>query len=278
MEPKPLRSYPRPFKEPRQERIYRRLLLIGPGPAAFYRDACRLMTTEPPFDSITHLVAHLLREIESAMRAVVEPILDRPRDLEQQRTSGDEKHQAAIRIVLRGLDIPETSSVAQAWLQVSGQKNDYALPARAHRDALAQPRRLDQEFLRFWSNMEAIFDVVLQKYEARYLASHQTLDALLGKAVPTQGDVHLLRNQVPNNLVAFGYFFDNLNSPAWLEPLRAGGFFGHPPDPDYDDEQGTVRFPGWPSRAIWHVWHRSSQEQFWTLHFRFLKRRMPVFI
>ena len=58
------------FSDSRQERIYRRLLLIGPGPAAFYRDACFLMTTKHSLSTTTHLVSHLLRDIESALRDV----------------------------------------------------------------------------------------------------------------------------------------------------------------------------------------------------------------
>jgi hypothetical protein len=40
---------PEPFRfsEERQEHIYQRLLLIGPGPAAFYLDACRMMDGNP---------------------------------------------------------------------------------------------------------------------------------------------------------------------------------------------------------------------------------------
>lgn len=51
------------FQDPRQERIFRGLRLVGPGPASFYRDACQLMAAEPLLESSAHLVAHLLREI-----------------------------------------------------------------------------------------------------------------------------------------------------------------------------------------------------------------------
>src|SRR5207245_8360237 len=61
------------FTDPRQERIYRRLRLIGPGPAAFYRDACRLMNQSFSFETTANFVAHSLREIESAIRAVLLP-------------------------------------------------------------------------------------------------------------------------------------------------------------------------------------------------------------
>ena len=49
------------------------LTLVGPGRARFFRDACELMDEDPPRATVTHLVSHLLREVESAVRAVVEP-------------------------------------------------------------------------------------------------------------------------------------------------------------------------------------------------------------
>lgn len=59
------------FEDPLDARVYRRLGLLGPGPAAFYADAVRLMSEERPLFSTTHVVGHLLREIESALRAVL---------------------------------------------------------------------------------------------------------------------------------------------------------------------------------------------------------------
>ncbi|MEW6542563.1 MAG: hypothetical protein AB1411_03015 [Nitrospirota bacterium] len=42
------------------------------------------------------------------------------------------------------------------------------------------------------------------------------------------------------------YFFDRLENPHWLEPLKQKGFFGHPPAVVRDEGKGTVRFPPWP--------------------------------
>lgn len=57
---------------PKQSQVYRRLVaLVGPGAAAFYKDACRLMKMDVPLESTTHLVGHLLREIESSLRSVL---------------------------------------------------------------------------------------------------------------------------------------------------------------------------------------------------------------
>jgi hypothetical protein len=42
------------------------------------------------------------------------------------------------------------------------------------------------------------------------------------------------------------YFFDRLENPHWLEPLKQKGFFRNPPAVVRDEEKGTVRFPPWP--------------------------------
>jgi hypothetical protein len=42
------------------------------------------------------------------------------------------------------------------------------------------------------------------------------------------------------------YFFDRLNNPLWVGPLRERGFFRDPPDPVPAGDPGYVRFPPWP--------------------------------
>ena len=59
----------------RQLRIHERLQrLVGPGAASFFFDACRMMEERSLYQSTTHLVAHMLREVESALRDVLEPV------------------------------------------------------------------------------------------------------------------------------------------------------------------------------------------------------------
>lgn len=242
--------------DPRQVRIYDRLALIGPGAAAFYRDACRIMDAEPFLESATHLVSHLLREIESSLRDVLEPIAEHMKGQmthtqgkQTKETSGNKKHQAEIEAILKSLEIPESDSRAQIWLSLAGSTNNYGLHSRAHRDTLARPRPIDQEFRKFWDQMETLFDFVLDKFEAQYLETHRLIDELLMIQSPSTNEVKRLRNHVPNNRISLGYFFDNLISPLWLSILRSEGFFDHPPDPVVDDDQGTIWFPPWPASS-----------------------------
>jgi hypothetical protein len=232
------------FNDSRQERIYRRLLLIGPGPAAFYRDASGLMGMNPALETTTHLVSHALREIESALCAVLEPMGARVQPASKKGQS--DGHAVKIRAILTGLGIPETDSVAQAWLRLSGRDNSRGLASRAHRDALARPRPVDEAFRAFWDEIQAILDAVLEKFETRFLDSFRLLDELLAKPCTEGTDIERLRTKIPNNLITLEYFFEKLTSPAWLNPLLDADFFNQPPAPTCDPDQGTISFPPWP--------------------------------
>ncbi|MGH7392664.1 MAG: hypothetical protein ACREM3_24875 [Candidatus Rokuibacteriota bacterium] len=242
------------FNDPRQERIHRRLLLVGSGPAAFYRDVCRLMAG-PLVDATTHLVAHLLREIESAIRDVL-----LPRGHVEPKGKG--KHRAEIVAILRAYSIGPSDPAAVAWLRLSDEAHDERLAPFAHRDSLGAPRRLIDTFREFVTEVEAIFDVVLQRFEGRFLGSLPVIDELLKKTPPTEADVKVLRGRVPNNDITFEYFFARADAPEWVELLAAEGFFTRPPDPVRDDEKGAIRFPPWPeSRYLSRIADRGELQR-----------------
>lgn len=219
------------FRDPRQERIYRRLLLVGPGPAAFFSDACRLMAAGTPLETTLHLVAHLLREVESALRDVLLPYGFARPDPCPDCGSRPGSHKKDIKAILAAYGFEETEEVAEAWLRVSSWDEDAGLARLAHRNALSRPRPADEALRRAWEEMQTLLEIVLEKFETRFLESFKILDELLTKAAPSAADVKRLRNNVPNNLVAFGYFFDKLQNPAWLPLLRKEGFFTQPPAP-----------------------------------------------
>lgn len=51
-------------------------------------------------------------------------------------------------------------------------------------------------------------------------------------------------SQIGKRDANYKYFFDNLNSPEWIEPLYKEGMFQHPPEPEHEDN--TIGFPIWP--------------------------------
>lgn len=107
---------PRVFCRPRpeaygQQRIYRRLRLIGEGPAKFFFDACELMDEPDARSSTSLLVGHLMREVESAVRAVLEP---------EVVPDGVSRHRRRILGVLEGLGLAEDHPVSRLWLGLPG--------------------------------------------------------------------------------------------------------------------------------------------------------------
>ena len=229
---------------PRQEGISKRLnRLVGPGASVFFEDACWLMEQNKFLSSTTHLVSHLLREIESALRDVLEPFTDVKAYLD---TNGEERHKDEILAILKALEITKDDPVAVAWLGIIGDNNANALHKRAHRDALELPRPFDSEFQEFWFTIEIILDKILGLFESNYLVILKELDTLRSKKQPGKKDAKFLKNNIPNNVVAFNYFFKELTNPYWLQPLFDEGIFSHPSEPVENKEEGTVSYPLWP--------------------------------
>lgn len=226
------------FSDPRQKKIYEELSdLIGKGPASFFRDACWLVANPIVLESSAHLVAHLLRETESALRAVFRPLVN---ESVSQKDENSEKARSEIRSILKELGMEETSSEAQAWFDLS--KKIHGL---AHRYSLEGPRQIG-EISEVWSNALTFLPVILSEIREHFLKWFPILDNLLSHKQPTADDLKKLHNEVPNNIKMRGYFFGRLKNPEWLEPLWDTGFFSHPPKPAQDKEEGTISFPPWP--------------------------------
>jgi hypothetical protein len=234
------------FRDDRQARNYKRLDLVGKGPAAFYKDAHRLISDEPLYESTVNIVSHLLREVESALRAVLLPY-----DFEQPEVcdvcgSKKEMHKRQIKAILTSLDFGRDDDVSKLWLKLADQGDDFGLARKAHRDALAPPRRVDSGFYTMLTEIDTMLDAVLTKFEERFLAAIPILDELLYETPSGKRAVTRLQNDVPNNGILHGYFFHRLNDSAWLVPLNAKEFFAHPPAPVHDTERGIVTYPSWP--------------------------------
>jgi len=251
-----VKKQPFRFADPRQAKIYERLKLIGNAPAAFYKDACRLLSEEPQYASTSHLVGHLLREIDGSLRDVLESGSD------QEITGEKDRHKQSIRIVLGALEIPEADPVAVEWLRLT-QNDDYSLNKRAHRSVLSTVRPVDAEFMELWNRMQVIFDVVLGRFENRFLLWAQKAETLAHEEKPTRDDVKRLRGRLPNNRAALGSFYDKLTSPAWLKPLTEEREFANPPEPVLDAEKGKIGYSGWPqSRYLARMASEAPDEVF----------------
>jgi hypothetical protein len=196
---------PYQFSYPEQSRIYQRLnALVGPGAAAFYKDACCLMEMNSSFESATHLVGHLLREVESSLRAVLKPILENSVKGHKEV----EGHKEEVLAILKTLEISEESTVAQIWLSLTDQNNQNRLPRFAHREDLAPPRVIDESFRDFWRKINVLLNEILDKFETRAVLVQEKLDILLTQSEPSRENINSLRLEIPNSTFALGYFFD----------------------------------------------------------------------
>lgn len=265
----PSSTGPKPFQlEPRQSVINDRLFrLVGPGASDFYKDACRHMFDmsngqNPPI-SITHMVAHAIREVESSLRDVLHPFDDREikkcgecdKTLDiptvfcsscgRVKHTGN-SHKDQIKAILRGLGIKEDEDIAKAWLGIPGK---YGLQKFAHRPGLKASRKPDQEFIDFWNKTEIVLYGVLDKFEAEYSKVFSTIDKIANNEEPQDSDVAYLSSNIPHNQITYERLFTKLDDPKWLSILNKGGFFKELPSPEYGNHEGspTVRYPQWPA-------------------------------
>ena len=87
-----------------------------------------------------------------------------------------------------------------------------ARPAR-----FAKPARpLNREFLDFFTQMEELFELVLERFEERYANVFDRVDLLLGSE-PTVALAAELRQRLPANPVTRRRFFASASA-AWIGP------------------------------------------------------------
>jgi hypothetical protein len=115
----------------------------------------------------------MIRELESSMRAALEPYnvhseeQTQPKAKNKAKKAGEaEGHKADNQAPIKGLDIVEDDPIAEFWLGLAGTFQE-----RTHRNNLEPPCPVNEEYRRFWKQMEEILYVVLDKLEPRYLKS-----------------------------------------------------------------------------------------------------------
>lgn len=217
----------------RQARI-RDLLrsLISYNAADFYVSAVAAFTDDPPRPGAVHLIAHCLREVDGAIREVLEPT---------EKVAG---HRNSIREVLKVLGIDENAPVAMFWFSIGEKDGPRSLPGFAHRRS-GRSRQMDEDFRALFAGLEEVFAAVLERYRHVYVEVVNRLDQLLITSNPGRADVVALNARFPANLMTRQYFFARAGS-AWLAPLHLEDQFGQPPEPAIDDEDGTISNPVWP--------------------------------
>lgn len=272
-------STPFAFSSPQQRQLHERLIhFISPGSAALYQDAQRLLAEPTPYASTTHIVFHLLREIESAVRYVLLPY---DYHASAQRSSGastqtspetsaddtqpekEEQHKHQIEAIATLYHL--STSLMKTWIDLAvGSRTNPGFAELAHREALAMPRPVDAAFYQAIQQFEAVLDQVMEAFENQSFHVFHLLDRLLTKQQPGRRDASHFMNRIPPNRVTYSYFFTRLENPVWLALLQDKGVFSPPPT---DVQEGRMYYDLWPQADYLKkvVVNESAQEQVLSL-------------
>jgi predicted transcriptional regulator len=216
----------------RQEELYENLLMIGEGPAAFYRDACQIMAEPQRLKSSTHVVGHLVREIESALRSALETLAEpQPSSIgpDKRGSNNSEGHASNIKRIAKGLRLNADDPAVIAWLKLADSSYEFAPHRLAHRDALGMPRPISRDFVAWWDQIQSILRVVVAGLRERFLEPLREIDRLIAIPHPSAKEAEFLRNKIPNNRIFLGHFFDKCQNAEWLAHLANVGFFRNAP-------------------------------------------------
>ena len=249
---------------PQQREIYQNLKSIGAEIAAYYLDGIKILHSKD-LETAASLLAHTAREIDGGLRNilsiekkeelrfVIRTLDNEPLTCEKGKegtlkftinTPGPVKvsysrigkHKASI---LQSLGIDDLSPLAERWINVTKRFAEFA-----HRHGAWKSPRRREEFEPLWSE----FEDILANLVGNYLnLLSRVVDRILEYKKPTKE----IREILPNLLESEArrkYFFDKLESPAWLKPLKEAGWFSpeNNPAPQEDpDHPGYYQIPVW---------------------------------
>ena len=248
-----------PRLSPRQSEIYRNLEAIGPEIAAFYLSGVKVLN-DNDLEAASYLLAHIAREIEGGLRNILseekkeelEFVIRTPDGNKSTYEKGKEgsfkfatsvpgtveivynrigKHKTSI---LQSLGIDDPSPLAERWISVAKR-----FAVFAHRHGAWESPREKEAFVPLWNE----FENILVDLVGNHFNLINRIDHILHKK-PTKERIKTLSNLLAFE-VRYAYFFQKLESPAWLEPLRDAGWF------DPGNQPIHQKMPDQPI----HFWH-----------------------
>lgn len=159
--------YSRFALDPRQREIRELLELIGPEPATYFSDACRIMDGAAGVAAQTHLAAIFCERSKGDFLEVIELVSPEANDADHDEASHRAKITAAASTL--GLDAPTT----EQWIE-------YALPLHrfAHRYSLAGARNV-AEFRAHFASGQSVLLAVLRPFRALYVNARPELVELV---------------------------------------------------------------------------------------------------
>ena len=229
--------------DPHQSEISQNLERIAPLFAAFYRDWVR-MRRSTNFQCRSYILAHLAREVDSGLRGALSTKQGRKRMQKrlQKEDLGDLKeHIGYIVSIMEALGVSDFCLRVEQWIQTVKD-----LANLTHRDRDQEAKLLRSEVESLWPKVEELWVYLV----GSYLKLLNRVDRIW--AYKDEPPVDDQIKEALRNLLKFDginkYFFDKLESPAWLNPLKEDGCFdpGENPAPQEDPNQlGEFYTPTW---------------------------------
>src|SRR5262245_16412601 len=103
------------FPTPRHERVHDLLRrLVSEGTANFFADAFDIANQKPAYRTTTHIVGHLIREVECNLLKVLATLPGARKHLAENPPKKDAGHASKIDAILHALEM-QSDGVASAW-------------------------------------------------------------------------------------------------------------------------------------------------------------------
>jgi hypothetical protein len=222
---------------PEQIDIYDGLKSIGNEIATFYLDGVKIYENEE-LKTKSYLLSHIAREMEGGLRDILSK---GERDVQKCEVCGQliVERKSHIESICESLGVDKEDYFAKEWFRVSKKLHKYA-----HRHGAGREPREEHLGKEIWKDFERILLTLV----GNFYNLLDRVDRILKHEKPSKKILEVLPNLLKLKAREY-YFFKNLKSKYWLEPLKEKGYFNPENNPkSYNDYQKDYHVT-----PYWHI-------------------------
>jgi len=222
---------------PEQIDIYNGLKSIGNEIASFYFDGVKIYKNAE-LKIKSYLLSHIAREIEGSLRDILSEEIRNEGKCEKcgQLIIEQKSH---IESICESLGVDKEDYLAREWFKVSKKFHKYA-----HRQGAWKEPRDEYIGEEIWKNFERILLALV----GNFYNLLERVDRIIKYEKPSKRMIQVLPNLLKSKAISY-YFFKNLKSKYWLEPLKEKGYFNAENNPtSYNDSQKDYHVT-----PYWHI-------------------------
>ena len=226
--------------------------LLGTAIADRYADFCRLASGTLPLTVSRPLAGHALRELDSLIRHVLATPMDAraASDPEESKRRGEARrilkqmdfdeptlqradaalkprfsHKKQIQKIVARLGLSSEGDIAKLWIKLTEAYG------RVHERSFHLSLKVDETFqTEFVRPFDAVIRALMFQLRGRYAALMRRAKEIA--AMPPAEGIRFFVSEIPGAIQIQNYFYQNLQSPAWLPHLAGEGLLNEPlPDP-----------------------------------------------